>query len=133
MLVSRPGLRHRHEAGDGLHECIHGHRRVIMGHRVVQDFPRPFNPVHPGMRSRLELRSRRWGVISRGRVRPILLRRYSGRQRNYVGQRFWARGYFASIVGQDEHVIRDYIRHQKKEDKRIDQIEPDHFRGRKEP
>ena len=47
---------------------------------------------------------------------------YAGRKRNYVGQHFWARGYFASTVGRDEQVIREYIRHQEAEDRRIDQL-----------
>jgi putative transposase len=32
------------------------------------------------------------------------------RRRNFVGQHFWARGYFVSTVGRDEKVIREYIR-----------------------
>ncbi|HFD88074.1 MAG TPA: IS200/IS605 family transposase, partial [Gammaproteobacteria bacterium] len=43
-----------------------------------------------------------------------------GRKKNFVGQHFWARGYFASTVGRDEQVIRDYIRHQEAEDRRVD-------------
>ena len=44
------------------------------------------------------------------------------RKRNYVGQLFWARGYFVSTVGRDEEVIREYIRYQEHEDRRIDQM-----------
>jgi putative transposase len=44
------------------------------------------------------------------------------RKRNYVGQHFWARGYFVSTVGRDEVVIRRYIRNQEAEDKRVDQL-----------
>ena len=51
-----------------------------------------------------------------------IARVYAGRKRNYVGQHFWARGYFASTVGRDEQVIREYIRHQEAEDRRIDQM-----------
>jgi len=51
-----------------------------------------------------------------------IARTYVGRKRNYVGQHFWARGYFVSTVGRDEQVIREYIRHQEKEDRRIDQM-----------
>jgi putative transposase len=39
-----------------------------------------------------------------------------------VGQHFWAKGYFVSTVGRDEKVIREYIRHQEKEDRRIEQM-----------
>ena len=59
----------------------------------------------------------------KGKSAIHIARRYSGRQRNYVGQHFWARGYYVSTVGRDEQVIREYIRHQKKEDRRIDQLE----------
>ncbi len=48
---------------------------------------------------------------------------YAGRKRNFVGQHFWARGYFVTTVGRDEKVIRDYIRDQEKEDRRLDQLQ----------
>jgi len=35
------------------------------------------------------------------------------RKRNFTGQHFWARGYFISMVGRDEAVIREYIRKQR--------------------
>ena len=41
---------------------------------------------------------------------------YGERRRNFVGQHFWARGYFVSTVGRDEGAIREYIRKQGKED-----------------
>ena len=44
------------------------------------------------------------------------------RKRNFVGQHFWARGYFVSTVGRDEGVIRAYIRNQEEEDQRLDQL-----------
>jgi hypothetical protein len=47
---------------------------------------------------------------------------YGERKRNFVGQHFWARGYFVSTVGRDEELIREYIRHQEEEDKRLEQI-----------
>jgi putative transposase len=58
----------------------------------------------------------------KGKSSIHIARTYSGRQKNYVGQHFWARGYFVSTVGRDEQVIREYIRHQEKEDRRIDQL-----------
>jgi len=42
---------------------------------------------------------------------------------NCVGQSFWARGYFVSTVGRDEEVIRNYIRNQEEEDKRLEQMD----------
>ena len=49
-------------------------------------------------------------------------RNYMGSRRNFTGQNFWARGYHVSTVGRDEEVIRNYIRHQEDEDRRIDQL-----------
>ena len=51
-----------------------------------------------------------------------MARTYGERNRNYVGQSFWARGYFVSAVGRDEKAIREYIRNQEKEDQRLEQL-----------
>ena len=59
----------------------------------------------------------------KGKSAIHIARTYLGRKRNFVGQHFWARGYFASTVGRDEQVIREYIRHQEAEDRRIDQLQ----------
>ena len=45
-----------------------------------------------------------------------------GRKKNFTGQSFWARGYHVSTVGRDEEVVREYIKHQEKEDQRIEQL-----------
>lgn len=51
-----------------------------------------------------------------------LARVYGEHKRNFVGQHFWARGYFVSTVGRDEALIREYIRRQEDDDKRLDQL-----------
>jgi putative transposase len=58
----------------------------------------------------------------KGKSAIHIARRYSERTRNFIGQHFWAWGYFVSTVGRDEEVIREYIRHQEHEDRRIDQL-----------
>ena len=58
----------------------------------------------------------------KGKSAIHLARVYGERRRNFVGQNFWARGYFVSTVGRDEAVIRTYIQHQEAEDKRLDQL-----------
>jgi putative transposase len=58
----------------------------------------------------------------KGKSAIHLARVYGERKRNFVGQHFWARGYFVSTVGRDETVIREYIRNQEKEDERLDQL-----------
>ena len=64
-------------------------------------------------------------VISyiKGKSAIHLARVYGERRRNFVGQSFWARGYFVSTVGRDEATIREYIRHQEREDQRLDQLD----------
>jgi hypothetical protein len=45
----------------------------------------------------------------KGKSAIHLARVYGERKRNFVGQHFWARGYFVSTVGRDETAIRcDY-------------------------
>ena len=63
---------------------------------------------------------------SKGKSAIHIARTYGERKRNFVGQHFWARGYFVSTVGRDEAVIRDYIRRQEAEDRRIDQLNLDY-------
>jgi len=58
----------------------------------------------------------------KGKSAIHLARVYGERKRNFVGQHFWARGYFVSTVGRDEAMIRDYIRNQEKEDQRLEQL-----------
>ncbi len=58
----------------------------------------------------------------KGKSAIHIARAYAERRRNFVGQHFWARGYFVSTVGRDEAQIRDYIRRQEQEDKRIEQL-----------
>src|SRR4249920_1675525 len=58
----------------------------------------------------------------KGKSAIHLARVYGERKRNFVGQHFWARGYFVSTVGRDEGLIREYIRNQQEEDKRLDQL-----------
>jgi putative transposase len=58
----------------------------------------------------------------KGKSAIHLARVYGERKRSFVGQHFWARGYFVSTVGRDEAVIRAYIQRQEAEDKRLDQL-----------
>jgi putative transposase len=43
--------------------------------------------------------------------------------RNFLGHKFWARGYFVSTVGRDEEMIRTYIKNQEMADKQSDQLQ----------
>ncbi len=58
----------------------------------------------------------------KGKSAIQIARNFQGRKKNFVGQNFWARGYYVSTVGKDEEAVRAYIQHQEKEDKRFDQL-----------
>ena len=58
----------------------------------------------------------------KGKSAIHVARTFFDHKRNFVGQHFWARGYFVSTVGRDEATIREYIRNQEAEDKRQDQL-----------
>lgn len=58
----------------------------------------------------------------KGKSAIAIARRFGGRERNFTGEVFWARGYFVSTVGLDEAMVRAYIRHQEAEDGRYDQM-----------
>ena len=58
----------------------------------------------------------------KGKSAIHLARVYGERRRNFVGQHFWARGYFVSTVGRDEAKIRAYIQNQEREDRRLEQM-----------
>ena len=45
------------------------------------------------------------------------------KMRNFLGHKFWARGYFVTTVGRDEEMIRAYIRNQELADRQLDQFE----------
>ena len=58
----------------------------------------------------------------KGKSAIHIARAYLGRRQNYMGQHFWARGYYVSTVGLDEAAVRVYIQAQENEDRRLDQL-----------
>ena len=58
----------------------------------------------------------------KGKSAIHIARHFGERRRNFVGQHFWARGYFVSTVGRDEEVIRRYIQRHQNEDRKQDQL-----------
>src|SRR5438128_11818465 len=64
------------------------------------------------------------GVVGyiKGKSAIAIARRFMDRTKNFVGLNFWARGYYVSTVGRDEAQVRNYIREQEKEDRRLDQL-----------
>ena len=58
----------------------------------------------------------------KGKSAIHIARTYRGKERNFTGEHFWARGYCVSSVGADEQMVREYIRNQEEEDIRLDQL-----------
>jgi putative transposase len=58
----------------------------------------------------------------KGKSAIHIARTFLGRKRNFTGQHFWARGYFVSTVCIDLKIIREYIKKQQAEDRRLDQL-----------
>ncbi|SDW43461.1 IS200/IS605 family transposase [Nitrosomonas communis] len=58
----------------------------------------------------------------KGKSAISIARKFMGKSRNFTGESFWARGHFVSTVGLDEEMVREYIRHQEKEDEHYDQL-----------
>ena len=59
----------------------------------------------------------------KGKSAIHVARHFLRRERNYAGQRIWARGFFVDTVGRDTETIRKYIAEQEMEDRRLDQLE----------
>ena len=64
------------------------------------------------------------GVVGfiKGKSAIVIARRFMHLAKNFVGQNLGARAYYVSTVGRDKAQIREYIREQEKEDKRLDQL-----------
>ena len=58
----------------------------------------------------------------KGKSAIHIARVYGERKRSFVGQHFWARGFFVSTVGTDEATVRAYIKSQEEEDQRLEQM-----------
>ncbi|VBB44910.1 transposase [uncultured Desulfatiglans sp.] len=58
----------------------------------------------------------------KGKSAIHVARQYMGRQKNFTGLHFWARGYYVSTAGHDEEVIRQYIKRHEEIDKKLDQL-----------
>jgi putative transposase len=102
--------------GEILHELAgHKESKILEGHRMG-DY------VHMCISSPPKYAvSNVMGYI-KGKSAIQIARRWGGRQRNFTGENFWARGFFVSTVGLDETIIRAYIRNQEREEERYEQL-----------
>jgi putative transposase len=58
----------------------------------------------------------------KGKSAIHIARNYLGHRKNFTGEQFWARGYHVSTVGRDEEAVREYIKTQEAEDRRLEQL-----------
>jgi len=58
----------------------------------------------------------------KGKSAIHIARTFMNRKKNFMGESFWARGYYVSTVGKDEKAVQAYIRRQEEEDRRVDQL-----------
>ena len=107
----------RKELGEVFHRLARQKESLIEEGHIMADHVHKMISIHPKYAV-----SQLVGFI-KGKSTIHIARSYLGRKRNYAGQHLWAREYFALTVGRDEQMIREYIRHQEAEDRRIDQLE----------
>src|SRR5512134_1434536 len=106
----------RKHLGESFHELAAHKESQIMEGRLLPD--------HVHMCVRVPPKYAVSNVVGhiKGKSAIAMARRFRGRERNFTGEVFWARGYFVSTVGLDEAMVRAYIRTQEQEDGRYDQI-----------
>jgi putative transposase len=57
--------------------------------------------------------------ILKGKLAIKLFKSYPHlKQKPYLGNHFWSRGYFVNTVGLNEEMIRRYVHHQEEQDKK---------------
>ena len=106
----------RKQLGSMLHELARQKEcEIVEGH---------LRPDHVHMRISIPPKYAVSSVVGfiKGKSAIGIARNFMGRQRNFTGENFWARGYFVSIVGLDEDIVRQYIRDQEKEEARLEQL-----------
>jgi putative transposase len=51
-----------------------------------------------------------------------MARKFISHRKDSTSQHFWARGYYVSTVGRDEATVREYMKQQDQENRRLDQL-----------
>jgi putative transposase len=106
----------RHELGKVVRELARQRESQVLEGHVCSDHVHVYIAIPPKYAVAQVV-----GYI-KGKSAIHIARTFGGRSRNFTGEHFWARGYFVSTVGRDEEVIRNYIRSQEQEDRRVDQL-----------
>ena len=109
------GVLRRH-FGERFHElALHKESRIVEGHMMGDHVPICLSIAPKYAVSNVV------GYL-KGKSAIQIARKFGGRQKNFTGEHFRARGYFVSTAGLDENIVRAYIRNQEEEDERYDQM-----------
>jgi putative transposase len=106
----------RPQLGDVLHELARQKECRIEEEHMLEDHVHMLISIPPKLAVASVI-----GFI-KGKSAIYIANNFSGRRKNFTGENFWARGYYVSTVGLDENSVREYIKHQEKEDQRVDQL-----------
>ncbi|WP_416430729.1 IS200/IS605 family transposase [Piscirickettsia salmonis] len=91
--------------GPVFHELASQRRSVILEGHMVQDHVHMLISIPPKYAI-----SEVIGYL-KGKSAIAVARQFSGRKKNFSGEKFWAKGYAVSTVGFEEEQIRGYIKH----------------------
>jgi len=96
----------RHELGTIFHALARQKECTIMEGHVMPDHVHMCISIPP-----------KYAVASvigfmKGKSAIAIARQFSGKERNFTGEHFWARGYAVSTVGFELEAIKKYIREQ---------------------
>ena len=106
----------RQHLGEVFHElALNKESKIVEGHRIG-DY------VHICISVPLKYSVSSVVGYLKGKSAIQIARKFGGRQKNFTGGSFWARGYFVSTVGLDENMFRAYIRNQEEENEQYEQM-----------
>ena len=96
----------REYLGTVFHELAKQRNSTIMEGHMVQDHVHMLIQIPP-----------KYSIAEvvgdlKGKSAIAVARQFGGKQKNFNGERFWARGYAISTVGYNEAQIKEYVRNQ---------------------
>ena len=96
----------------------------LASHKGVEIIEGHLRPDHVHMCLRMAPKYAVSNVVGslKGKSAMMIARFFVGKERNFTGENFWARGYFVSTVGLDEATVIEYIRNQETEEERHEQM-----------
>lgn len=111
---------------------VYGHVRRMLGetfhelaaHKEAEILEGHLRPDHVHMCLRIPPKYAVSNVVGylKGKSAIMIARFFVGKERNFTGENFWARGYFVSTVGLDEATVIEHIRNQEAEEERHEQL-----------